>query len=230
MALEINDSLGKRPHPDFCCHALRHKPVNIKNIRIFQSGLFPQPYKLHLASVLLILWLFVHTGSIIAADMSKAEMGISEYAKTAQGKELPKPGLKSQSTADHSQYEELQGPFTNGPEVTKACLKCHNKAGDQFVKNKHWTWEYKHPVTGRQLGKKTLINGFCTNARGNEGMCAQCHAGYGWKDETFDFTNQENIDCLICHDTTGAYYKTPNSKGNKACSVMFKGKKPIGLL
>ena len=134
------------------------------------------------------------------------------------------------STADHSKYEALQGPFNGGPEVTKACLSCHTEAGKHFMKSIHWTWEYTHPETGQKLGKKTLINNFCTNARGNEGMCAQCHAGYGWKDDTFDFSNQDNIDCLICHDRTGDYYKTPPTKGNKSCSVMFEGKKAIDLV
>jgi hypothetical protein len=60
-------------------------------------------------------------------------------------------------------------------------------------------------------------------------MCAQCHAGYGWKDETFDFSDETNIDCLVCHETTGTYYKTPNSEGSPACSVMFEGKPPIDL-
>lgn len=132
-----------------------------------------------------------------------------------------------ESTADHTKFEILQGPFESGPEVTKACLSCHTEAGRHFMQSIHWTWEYDHPDTGQKLGKKTLINTFCTNAKGNEGMCAQCHAGYGWKDENFDFTNQDNIDCLVCHDRTGAYYKTPNSTGNKACSVMFEGKQPI---
>ena len=59
-------------------------------------------------------------------------------------------------------------------------------------------------------------------------MCAQCHAGYNLADmDTFDFGNQENIDCLICHESTGEYYKTPPTKGNKACAVMFEGKPPI---
>jgi octaheme c-type cytochrome (tetrathionate reductase family) len=129
--------------------------------------------------------------------------------------------------ADHSKFEVLQGPLSSGPEVTKACLTCHTEAGKHFMKSIHWTWEYKNPDTGQMLGKKTLINTFCTNAKGNEGMCAQCHAGYGWKDDTFDFTNQDNIDCLVCHDRTGSYYKTPPTKGNKACSVMFEGRKPI---
>ena len=132
-----------------------------------------------------------------------------------------------ESTADHAKFEELKGPFSSGPEVTRACLGCHNEAGNQFIKSIHWTWEYEHPETGQKLGKKTLINTFCTNARGNEGICAQCHAGYGWKDDSFDFSNQQNIDCLVCHDRTGSYYKTPNSTGSKACAVMFEGKEPI---
>jgi octaheme c-type cytochrome (tetrathionate reductase family) len=132
-----------------------------------------------------------------------------------------------ESTADHSKFESLEGPFESGPEVTKACLSCHTEAGRHFRESIHWTWEYENPDTGQILGKKHLINTFCTNARGNEGMCAQCHAGYGWKDENFDFNNEENIDCLVCHDRTGTYYKTPNSMGNKACSVMFEGKQPI---
>lgn len=138
---------------------------------------------------------------------------------------LPNPN----STADHSRFKELQGPFTSGPEVTKACLSCHTEAGKQVIKTIHWTWEYTHPKTGQRLGKKHLVNTFCTNARGNEGMCAQCHAGYGWKDESYDFSNQENVDCLACHDRTGSYYKTPPTKGNQACAVMFEGLKPIDL-
>ncbi len=133
----------------------------------------------------------------------------------------------SSSTADHSKFEELKGPFSNGPEVTRVCLKCHTEAGHQFMKNIHWTWTYKNEKTGQLLGKRYLVNNFCTNARGNEGMCAQCHAGFGWKDDSFDFSNQDNIDCLVCHDRTGTYYKTPPTQGNKACSVMFEGKQPI---
>lgn len=132
------------------------------------------------------------------------------------------------NTADHSKFKVLQQDFTSGPEVTKACLSCHNEAGQHFMKSIHWTWDYTHPKTGQKLGKKRLINNFCTNAKGNEGMCAQCHAGYGWKDDTFDFSNQENIDCLVCHEQTqDGYYKSPNSPGNKACSIMFEGKSAI---
>lgn len=141
--------------------------------------------------------------------------------------ERPTTRSNSGSTADHSKFEELQGPFGSGPEVTQACLKCHTEAGHQFMQNIHWTWEYNNPKSGQTLGKKHLVNNYCTNSRGNEGMCAQCHAGYGWKDDNFDFGNQNNIDCVVCHDRTGTYYKTPNSEGNEACSIMFEGKQPI---
>jgi len=141
--------------------------------------------------------------------------------------EQPSTRSDSNSTADHTKFEELKGPFNSGPEVTQACLKCHTEAGHQFMQNIHWTWEYENEKTGQTLGKKHLVNNFCTNSRGNEGMCAQCHTGYGWKDESFDFSDQNNIDCVVCHDRTGTYYKTPNSEGNKACSIMFEGKQPI---
>ena len=58
------------------------------------------------------------------------------------------------STADHSKFEQLQGPFASGPDVTKACLGCHTEAAKQVHKSIHWTWEYTNPATGQLLGKK----------------------------------------------------------------------------
>lgn len=176
-------------------------------------------------SLLCMSLLLVSTAN--ASAKPTIEYGISEYADTTAAHISDSADAKrfsSKSTADHSEFKELKGPFSTGPEVTEACLECHNKAGHQFMKGIHWTWEYEHPVTGQKLGKKHLVNNFCTNSRGNEGMCAQCHAGYGWKDENFDFTDQTKIDCLVCHDSTGTYYRKPNSAGNKACSIMFQGK------
>lgn len=180
------------------------------------------------AMLLSAIVLPVISSSVFAeAPKDDVDLGIDEYASIGAGKPAPGKKKPSTSTTDHSRLKELEGPFYSGPEVTKACLECHNTAGHQFKKNKHWTWAYQHPVTGQLLGKKRVVNNFCTNARGNEGMCAQCHAGYNWKDESFDFDNEENIDCLVCHESTGTYYKTPTSEGNAACSIMFEGKPPI---
>ncbi len=174
--------------------------------------------------------------SMAAVEGGNTELGINEYDMTAKKRPVDKSvvilGEKAEdtSTTDHSKLKELQGPFSSGPEVTKACLSCHNKAGHQFIKNKHWTWKVHIDKTGQDLGKSVLVNNFCTNAAGNEGMCAQCHAGYGMTDaRTYDFNNEDNIDCLVCHESTGTYYKLPPSPGNKACAVMFEGKPKIDL-
>ncbi len=199
-------------------------------MRISQPSTVNRPiHKPMLAGIIAsgLMVLLLHAGAVVAGDEPAVELGISEYAKTDQDHAVVVKKKASSATTDHTKLKELQGPFSSGPEVTKACLECHNTAGHQFMKNKHWTWSYEHPKTGQHLGKSVLINNFCTNARGNEGMCAQCHAGYNMTGPDFDFTNQENIDCLICHESTGTYYKTPTTSGNKACSIMFKGKPPI---
>jgi len=116
-------------------------------------------------------------------------------------------GQVKTSTADHGQFESLQKEFTSGPDVTKACLECHTEAAKQVHKTKHWTWEYKNEDTGQLLGKRNVINNFCISTQSNIGSCSSCHAGYGWKDDSYDFTVEENVDCLVCHDTTGVYDK-----------------------
>ena len=118
------------------------------------------------------------------------------------------------STADHSKFEALRGPFKTGPEVTKACLSCHTEAGKQVQHTKHWTWDITNPKTGQKLGKKNLINNFCTSTVSNEKDCMACHAGYGWEDASFDFSNEQNVDCLVCHDTTATYRKLPGDAGH----------------
>ena len=114
---------------------------------------------------------------------------------------------RPQTTAEHDQFEILKQRFETGPEVTKACLTCHTKAAKQLHETKHWTWSYENPRTGQQLGKINVINNFCISAKPNIAFCTSCHIGYGWKDDSFDFAAEENVDCLVCHDTTGTYSK-----------------------
>ena len=130
----------------------------------------------------------------------------------------PVPG-KYLSTADHKSFPQLQQTFTSGEEVTRACLSCHTEAARQIQKTTHWTWSWVNPATGQQLGKWNVINDFCTSVQTNMVHCAECHVGYGFKDANFDFTSQQNVDCLICHDTTGRYQKDPNNYGNPLKSI-----------
>lgn len=117
------------------------------------------------------------------------------------------------------EHAAIKGPFASGSEVTKVCLKCHKKETQDFMKTVHWTWSRKQEVAGKgavELGKTNGINNFCIALPSNEPRCTSCHAGYGWKDGSFDFSKAENVDCLICHDTTGAYQKFPTGAGHPA--------------
>ncbi|MFL7813672.1 MAG: tetrathionate reductase family octaheme c-type cytochrome [Anaerolineales bacterium] len=111
---------------------------------------------------------------------------------------------------DHSDI--VQGPFETPQDVTRACLKCHEDAADQVMATVHWTWESQpYQLEGRDspitVGKKNSINNFCIGIQSNWPGCTSCHAGYGWEDANFDFSQQDNVDCLVCHDSTGTYVK-----------------------
>lgn len=141
------------------------------------------------------------------------------FAVSAWAADEPKP-LKLTTTADHTKFKELQRVFASGPEVTKACLGCHTEAAGQIHRTKHWKWEYLNPVSGQKLGKKTILNNFCISIESNYPGCTSCHVGYGWKDANFDFTSEENVDCLVCHDTTGIYKKPAGLAGNPVIKDM----------
>ena len=124
------------------------------------------------------------------------------------------PALALDVIEDH---QDIEGPFTDGPSVTATCLECHEDAAHDFMKTSHWTWLPTQDVVGKgevPLGKKNTLNNFCIAVDSNWPRCTSCHAGYGWKDASFDFDNPENIDCLVCHDQTGTYKKFPTGAGH----------------
>ena len=143
----------------------------------------------------------------LAAWLATGAIGMA-----SAGDEARPPKLNT--TADHSKFTELQREFKTGPELTRACLSCHTEAAGQIHRTKHWKWEYLNPGTGQTLGKKTIVNNFCISIASNQASCTSCHVGYGWKDAKFDFSSQENVDCVVCHDTTGNYRKPPGLAGN----------------
>ncbi len=115
-----------------------------------------------------------------------------------------------------SHKNRIKEPINEPQDVTRQCLKCHKGAATDFMKTAHWQWAVEQTVDGRKVnrGKRNALNNYCTSVAGNEQFCAKCHAGYGMTDiNTFDFNNPENIDCLVCHDTTGRYGKMGNGAG-----------------
>jgi octaheme c-type cytochrome (tetrathionate reductase family) len=112
----------------------------------------------------------------------------------------------------HAVYFELR-PY----EGTASCLLCHKTEGQEMLNSAHFKWE--GPVEnivglkGQIHGKNDLLNNFCVAVPSNEGRCTQCHAGYGYASKDYDFSNPENVDCLVCHDQSGTYTKNPKTAG-----------------
>lgn len=120
------------------------------------------------------------------------------------------------SSVDHSEFPVLKEKFKTPHELTAACLSCHNQRDQEIMATAHWTWdrEVEREGLGKiRIGKKNIVNNFCTGVEGNNGSCMRCHIGLGWKDKTFDFNEPTNIDCMVCHDQTGTYKKRKGGAG-----------------
>jgi len=114
---------------------------------------------------------------------------------------------------DHASF--FPDPIASGQEATKQCLTCHPDSSKEVMATAHFQWlgdTMQNPRTGQEIkvGKKNLINNFCIGIDGNWPSCTRCHAGYGWSDDKYDFDEQTNVDCLVCHDRTGTYKKGPS--------------------
>jgi len=115
-----------------------------------------------------------------------------------------------------SHKDLIQGPFSTPQDVTKTCLTCHESAAKEIMKTGHWNWLNEKFVDNNQTvqrGKKNFVNNFCLAIPSNYPRCTSCHIGYGWKDASFDFSKEENVDCLVCHDQSNTYNKTPTGAG-----------------
>lgn len=114
------------------------------------------------------------------------------------------------TSVDHKKFKELQKEFESPYEVIQACLSCHTERGKELMNTAHWNWERESYTKGRGVvyhGKKNAINNYCIGIGGSEQSCTRCHIGYGYEDKNFDFGDELNIDCLVCHDNTGIYQK-----------------------
>jgi octaheme c-type cytochrome (tetrathionate reductase family) len=168
--------------------------------------------RLRLAVAAQALALAIMIGGAAIALTSVLSPGL---ARPEESKRSPVVLPPRKSHTDHSGM--MKGPFADGPSVTRACLACHPTAGQQMLHSAHFTWlgeAGKVPGAGgpghdlpQRIGKRNLINNFCLSIESNWPRCTNCHAGYGWKDGSYDFSKVENIDCLICHEQTGTYRK-----------------------
>jgi len=72
--------------------------------------------------------------------LGTAEESEESYRSYGGDRALQQPDQKKWLTASHRKHEALRKEFTSGPEVTAACLSCHNEAGEQMIQTIHWTW------------------------------------------------------------------------------------------
>jgi octaheme c-type cytochrome (tetrathionate reductase family) len=137
----------------------------------------------------------------------------------------PKDYLPDKSIhVDHSDI--INGEFTTGQDVTRACLECHEDAATQVMATTHWTWESKEfDVSWRSddvtIGKINQINNFCIGTQGNENSCMTCHAGYGWdQGRQAALSKPENVDCLACHADMAEYGKGDYGNPTEAVDLL----------
>jgi len=122
------------------------------------------------------------------------------------------------SFAQEDHTENIEDSLFTVQEVTETCLSCHEDAASEVMQTIHWNWKgTPQTVPGHKgkyaIGKANTFNNYCVAVESNWSRCTSCHIGYGWKDNSFDFKNEENIDCLVCHDRTGTYKKDPQGAG-----------------
>ena len=123
----------------------------------------------------------------------------------------------SYGTLAQDHKDNLSGPFENVQQVIEECLMCHDDSGEEFLKSNHWGWFASNLSAGDKLqlvnGKHVPIVNFCLAVPDTSVQCTTCHLPFSGKDDSFEFNSAENIDCLVCHDQTGTYKRSPFGNG-----------------
>ncbi|WP_028585463.1 multiheme c-type cytochrome [Desulfogranum mediterraneum] len=116
--------------------------------------------------------------------------------------------LSQTALAAPSQHDQLKGPFTTVAQVSRQCLSCHAREGEELLHSSHWTWKRQRLLNGQKevsYSKNNGLSTFALAAGANPSKCLSCHISSNLLDQDFDPTSAENIDCLVCHDTSGNY-------------------------
>ena len=162
--------------------------------------------------------------TVLLAGVSLFNLALTQEPAVAEAPVSPAWDLVPERTEGEDHSYIFTDPFETPQEVTEMCLMCHPDVAEHFMATSHWTWVSDEVVLpgGTEpvpFGKVNSINNFCVAVPSNWGRCTQCHAGYGWKDASFDFSDPSNIDCLVCHDLSGTYKKDIKTAGMPAEGV-----------
>ncbi|SDI18757.1 multiheme c-type cytochrome [Aliiruegeria lutimaris] len=134
------------------------------------------------------------------------------------------------STADHSRFDALAGPFTTAQEVNEACLPCHNTGPEQLHGTLHFSWSWPAASSGQAAdasamagGMLHVANGFLLSTPSNLDACSSCHiAGTRFEDPAvLDASSAPvaPVDCMSCHEPTGQWTVANFHEDGAACSM-----------
>lgn len=113
------------------------------------------------------------------------------------------------------QHKNIQGLFNTTRDVVVKCLECHGQIASEVLQSTHWTWERSRMVNGRQLmsGKKDSLAAFAVDVSSNPTRCLRCHISSAPAAGIFAQGTEADVDCLVCHDTTGRYVRNTEQGG-----------------
>jgi len=149
-----------------------------------------------------------------------------EVVNLEQEKLKQKYAVKPVASVDHSKLPALQKEFKTPQDVTRACNSCHTETHREIMASAHWNWERAGYIEGHGiefLGKKNVVNNYCIGAKTNEQACAKCHIGFGmFNNDNYNYSNQNNVDCMVCHDNSETYMKGASMTGYPDRTVNLK--------
>lgn len=163
---------------------------------------------------LFIFFLFFSFLPQALAQSATAPPSLEEAARQKASEAAKKARQQVKTVEDH---ESLLGmSFKNSREVTQACLECHDGVSAEVHKSIHWSWINPEDPEGK-LGKngKTL-NNFGISIHSNEARCIRCHVSNNPDKTAFTSTEDDRVDCLVCHDSTGKYKKFAEQAENSS--------------
>lgn len=111
-------------------------------------------------------------------------------------------------------HKNIKGLFNTTRDVVVKCLECHREIAGEVMYSTHWTWKRQRVVNGQNLmyGKKDSLSGFAIDIASNPNRCLSCHISGAPQISLFDNPSEAEVDCLVCHDTTGRYAKSRENK------------------
>ncbi len=118
--------------------------------------------------------------------------------------------------ASPTEHGQITGPFTDAQAVTLQCLHCHAQQGADILQSSHWTWQRPHRINAgiQNFAKKNDLSTFAIDVTSNPGRCMTCHISTNLLSGRHNPNSAADIDCLVCHDTTGTYRRTLGAPEN----------------